>query len=291
MPAAPAPSLACLLPRVPFVPFMSPLLTWAAGIRRFHSHLAEAVEAQGGPPPVLQAFAAHLREHLLTPSGRGGDHRKARALSPSAGGYTYAPLPGVVWEAKAEGRNLRKRRGCYQSNRVCGPIQGDMRTNYKVQRPEAEARSRRSEDGRRRAEDRGAAAVGYLSRFLCVGFALALLVTGCVGHRELLAAIDRQATRTNAVESGLARVTASGKVPYPQASVSVPVGFALLLCCASFILGPSSTMRFDTDTQNLTAGGAQQTALSKRVAEATAPRVGRGVFMGEAITPNPRMPG
>ena len=115
-----------------------------------------------------------------------------------------------------------------------------MRTNSKVQRlkakghkPEAEARSRKSEvgsqraeaaggspkpetrrqiseDGRRRAEDRGAAAVGYLSRFLCVGFALALLVTGCVGHRELLVAIDWQATRTNAVESGLARVTASG---------------------------------------------------------------------------------
>ena len=166
-----------------------------------------------------------------------------------------------------------------------------MRTNYKVQRPEAEARSRRSEDGRRRAEDRGAAAVGYLSRFLCVGFALALLVTGCVGHRELLAALERQATRINAVESGLARVTASDKAPYPQASVSVPVGFALLLCCASFILGPSSTMRFDTDTQNLTAGGAQQTALSKRVAEATAPRVGRGVFMGEVITPNSSVPG
>ena len=66
-------------------------------------HLAEAVEAQGGPHPVLQAFAAHLRAHLMTPSGRGGDHRKARALSPSAGGYTYAPPPGVVWEAKAEG--------------------------------------------------------------------------------------------------------------------------------------------------------------------------------------------
>jgi len=189
-----------------------------------------------------------------------------------------------------------------------------MRTNSKVQRPEAEARSRRSEgggqrpraevrnpkpetrrqiseDGRRRAEDRGAAAVGYLASFLCACVVLALLATGCVGHRELLAAIDRQATRINAVESGLARVTASGKVPYPQASVSVPVGFALLLCCASFILGPSSTMRFDTDTQNLTAGGAQQTALSKRVAEATAPRVGRGVFMGEVTTPNSSVPG
>ena len=95
-----------------------------------------------------------------------------------------------------------------------------MRTNSKVQRlkakghkPEAEARRPRAEvrnpkpETRRQiSEDRAAAAVGYLSRFLCVGFALALLATGCVGHRELLAALDRQATRINAVESGLARV-------------------------------------------------------------------------------------
>ena len=95
-----------------------------------------------------------------------------------------------------------------------------MKANSKVQRlkakghkPEAEARSRKSEDGgqksedgRRETEGRRPAAVGYLSGFLCVGFALALLVTGCVGHRELLAALERQATRINAVESGLARV-------------------------------------------------------------------------------------
>jgi hypothetical protein len=76
----------------------------AMAIRRFYSHLARAVDAQGGPHPVLQTFAGHLREHLLTPSGRGGDHRRARALSPFAGCYTYEPPPGVVWEAKAEGR-------------------------------------------------------------------------------------------------------------------------------------------------------------------------------------------
>jgi hypothetical protein len=72
----------------------------AMAIRRFHSHLAEAVEAQGEPHPVLQAFGRHLREHLMTPSGRGGDHRKARALSPFAGCYTYEPPPGVVWAGK-----------------------------------------------------------------------------------------------------------------------------------------------------------------------------------------------
>ena len=69
-------------------------------IRRFYSHLAGAVDAQGKPHPVLQALARHLREHLLTPSGRGGDHRKARALSPFAGCYTYEPPPGVVWAGK-----------------------------------------------------------------------------------------------------------------------------------------------------------------------------------------------
>src|ERR1035437_4667514 len=46
----------------------------AMAIRRFYSHLAGAVDAQGEPHPVLRGFAGHLREHLLTPSGRGGDH-------------------------------------------------------------------------------------------------------------------------------------------------------------------------------------------------------------------------
>jgi hypothetical protein len=69
----------------------------AMAIRRFYSHLAGAVDAQGEPHPVLQAFAGHLREHLLTPSGRGGDHRRAQALSPFAGCYTYEPPPGAVW--------------------------------------------------------------------------------------------------------------------------------------------------------------------------------------------------
>lgn len=72
----------------------------AMAIRRFYSHLAGAVDAQGEPHPVLRGFAGHLREHLLTPSGRGGDHRKARALSPFAGCYTYEPPPGVVWAGK-----------------------------------------------------------------------------------------------------------------------------------------------------------------------------------------------
>ena len=66
-------------------------------IRRLYGHLAGAVDAQGEPHPVLAAFAWHLRECLLTPSGRGDDHRKAPALSPLAGCYIYEPPPGAVW--------------------------------------------------------------------------------------------------------------------------------------------------------------------------------------------------
>jgi hypothetical protein len=83
----------------------------AMAIRRFYSHLAGAVDAQGEPHPVLQALARHLREHLLTPSGRGGDHRKARALSPFAGCYTYEPPPGVVWSAECRVPSAECERG------------------------------------------------------------------------------------------------------------------------------------------------------------------------------------
>ena len=42
-------------------------------------------------------------------------------------------------------------------------------------------------------------------------------------------------------------------------------------------------MLFDVETQDLTASGAQQASLPEHVAEATAPRSGRRVFMGEGI--------
>jgi len=45
----------------------------SAAIKRLHVRLAQAVHAEGKPHPVLQAFARHLFEHLLVPSGRGGD--------------------------------------------------------------------------------------------------------------------------------------------------------------------------------------------------------------------------
>ena len=72
-----------------------------------------------------------------------------------------------------------------------------MKAKSKAQRRQAEDRSRQSEVQRpkaavrgRKAEvrgpgDRRPAAVAFLSRFLCVGFALALFATGCAGPRPL----------------------------------------------------------------------------------------------------------
>ena len=51
-------------------------------------------------------------------------------------------------------------------------------------------------------------------------------------------------------------------------------------------------MRFDIQPQELTAGGAQQTALPERVPEAIAARLGRWMVMGEVIeAPDSRVPG
>jgi hypothetical protein len=108
----------------------------ATAIRRFHAHLAGAVDAEGKPNAVLQAFALHLAENLLTPSGRGYGRAGTWVASVPAGCFTYEPPGGVVW------------------------------------------------NGRPRDEGPPAAA-GYLSRFLCVGFALALLATGCASTRPL----------------------------------------------------------------------------------------------------------
>jgi hypothetical protein len=66
-----------------------------------------------------------------------------------------------------------------------GKSKGGTTEKLKSRKQKAEIGRPISEDGRRRTEDRGAAAVGYLSRFLCVGFALALLVSGCAGPRPL----------------------------------------------------------------------------------------------------------
>jgi len=65
-------------------------------IKRFHAHLAGALDAEGRPDAVLRAFALHLQEHLLAPSGRGGAHTRKQALSRFAGCFIYQPPPGVL---------------------------------------------------------------------------------------------------------------------------------------------------------------------------------------------------
>ena len=73
----------------------------AVAIKRLHVRLAAAVDAEGRPHAVLQAFALHLHEHLLVPSGRGGAHTRKQALSEFAGSFIYQPPAGVVWEVQS----------------------------------------------------------------------------------------------------------------------------------------------------------------------------------------------
>jgi hypothetical protein len=110
----------------------------AEAIRRFYARLAAAVHAEGQPDEVLRAFALHLDECLLVPSGRGGSYARKQAEAPP-GCFIYVPPPRVVWND-----------GSGASSAVRAP-----------------------------------AAVDYLARFLCAGFALVLLATGCAGPRPL----------------------------------------------------------------------------------------------------------
>jgi hypothetical protein len=71
-----------------------------AAIKRFHAHLAAAVGAEGQPHPVLRAFARHLYDHLLAPSGRGGGYARGWAAAEFPGCFTYEPTAGVVWSGK-----------------------------------------------------------------------------------------------------------------------------------------------------------------------------------------------
>jgi hypothetical protein len=110
----------------------------AEAIRRFHARLAVAMDAKRKPDEVLRAFALHLHEYLLVPSGRGRIGAREEAKAPP-GCFIYVPPRRVVWNA-----------GLGAGSAVRAP-----------------------------------AAVDYLARFLCAGFALALLVTGCTGPRPL----------------------------------------------------------------------------------------------------------
>ena len=129
----------------------------AVAIKRLHTHLAAAVDAEGRPDEVLREFARHLQENLLEPSGRGGGCGRAQGMSGFAGCFVYQPPNGVVWQVESK---------------VQGPTS-------KVQGPKPNGQSLESKVGWR------GVAVGYLSRFLGVGLALGFLAPGCAGPRAL----------------------------------------------------------------------------------------------------------
>ena len=133
-------------------------------ISSLHARLVVAADAEGKPDRVLQAFARHLDEHLLAASDGGGMPGRFRLGTALPGWFTYQPPRGVVWEVQCS-------KGGVQS------------PESKVQCLQSEVSSLRSKVGN--PVDRRLAAVSYLSRFLCVGFALALLATGCAGPRPL----------------------------------------------------------------------------------------------------------
>ncbi len=124
----------------------------AVAIQRLHDHLATAVDVEGRPAEVLRAFARHLLTHLLTPSGRGGANDRDLAWAP-VGCFIYVPPAAAKWIVQSP--------------------------QSKVQSAESKVLSPESTVSRRPA------AVDYLARFLCAGFALVLLATGCAGPRPL----------------------------------------------------------------------------------------------------------
>ncbi len=124
------------------------------------------MDAEGKPDAVLQAFALHLYEHLLIPSGQGCGRAGKWVASVPAGCFTYEPPPGVVWK-------------CGMRNAECG-VHG-----AKSEVRGSEFNVQGSKFSLSPFATRQPAAVGYLSRCLCAGFALALLATGCAGPRPL----------------------------------------------------------------------------------------------------------
>lgn len=66
-------------------------------VKRFQQHLARSLDAAGEPHAVLRAFAEHLKQHLLIPSGRCCGHGGFRDRRAFGGCFTYCPPAGVVW--------------------------------------------------------------------------------------------------------------------------------------------------------------------------------------------------
>jgi hypothetical protein len=132
----------------------------AKAILHFYASLATAVDAEGHPEEVLRAFALHLHDHLLLPSGRGGGNGRSHAWT-LPGCFIYVPPRGVEWSVECRVPSGEWRGG---SGTVRGSEFAVQRSKFPQPRP---------------------AAVEHLSRFLCVGYALALALTGCAGPRPL----------------------------------------------------------------------------------------------------------
>ncbi|MGO8927573.1 MAG: hypothetical protein ACLQU3_11865 [Limisphaerales bacterium] len=155
-------------------------------IRCLHARLAGAVDAEGKPDPVLQAFARHLDEHLLIPSDGGGIPGRFRLGAALPGWFTYKPPRGTVWkcgvrnaECGVQSPTVWK---CGVRNVECG-VQGP--TVWKCGVRNAECGVQSSTCGVQSRAVRRPAAVGYLDSLLCAGLALGLLATGCAGPRPL----------------------------------------------------------------------------------------------------------
>jgi hypothetical protein len=64
-------------------------------IKRLQQRLAKAVNADGTPNKVLRRFAAHIKQYILIPSGR-GNHGGMRVQG-CGGFFNYELPPTVVW--------------------------------------------------------------------------------------------------------------------------------------------------------------------------------------------------
>jgi hypothetical protein len=131
-----------------------------AAVARLCSHLARAADAEGKADEVLRAFGAHLEAHLLATSRRAASSPRVNAWT-SPGWLVYVPPRGVEWSVECRVSSGEWRGGG-------GTVRG---SGFDV-------------EGSKFPQPRPAA-VEHLSRFLCIGYVLALALTGCAGPRPL----------------------------------------------------------------------------------------------------------
>jgi len=69
-------------------------------INRFHEHIANAMDPQGRPHPILRPFAAHLETHLIIPTACYSRPGQNSAREEATGTFTYEPRSGVNWTSE-----------------------------------------------------------------------------------------------------------------------------------------------------------------------------------------------